>query len=148
MEFENSYLFIKHLGLTYGFDPEKEYVKFCKTLKFRKANPLAQFIDELSVAMGVDPEVLRSPIRKREVVYPRQIIMYILWKENISLTRIGSNLGWRDHSTVINGRDNILDWIEANDKLILRYFKMIEHIWKLDVEHPNKTPIIGERSSL
>ena len=148
MEYENTYLFIKHLGITYGFNPEKEYSMFCKSLKFRSNNPLGKFIDELSMAMGVEPSVIRSGVRKREVVYPRFIIMYILWRENISLTRIGMNLGGRDHSTIIHGRDSVLDWIESRDRLILSYFKMINHIWQLDVEHPDKTTIIGERSSL
>lgn len=147
-EYENSFLFVKHLAAIYQFDPEKEYENFCKTIKFRQNNPLSQFIDKLSCAMGIDPDVLRSATRKRVINYPRQVIMYVLWKEGLPFQRIGSHLGYRDHSTIISGKDNVLGWIKQRDRVILNYFKMIDSIWQLDEEHPNKMPITGEQSSI
>jgi chromosomal replication initiator protein len=51
--------------------------------------------------------------RKKEVVRPRQIIMYILREEfNISFPTIGEKLGGRDHTTVIHSCEKIKKEVE------------------------------------
>src|SRR5204863_2960055 len=46
--------------------------------------------------------------RKKEVVKPRQIIMYMLREEfNVSYPSIGEKLGGRDHTTVIHSCEKI-----------------------------------------
>lgn len=56
--------------------------------------------------------------RKKEVVKPRQIIMYILREEfNISYPSIGEKLGGRDHTTVIHSCDKIKEEIKTNNIL-------------------------------
>ena len=46
--------------------------------------------------------------RRREVVRPRQVIMYILREDfNISYPSIGEKLGGRDHTTVIHSYEKI-----------------------------------------
>jgi chromosomal replication initiator protein len=46
--------------------------------------------------------------RRKEVVRPRQIIMYLLREDfNISFPTIGEKLGGRDHTTVIHSCEKI-----------------------------------------
>ena len=56
--------------------------------------------------------------RKKEVVKPRQIIMYMLREEfGISYPSIGEKLGGRDHTTVIHSCEKIKHEIKNNTAL-------------------------------
>lgn len=51
---------------------------------------------------------LTGPRRKKELVTPRQIAMYLLYEEcKIPYERIGELLGGRDHTTIMHGVDKI-----------------------------------------
>lgn len=63
--------------------------------------------------------------RKKEVVKPRQIIMYMLREEfSVSYPSIGEKLGGRDHTTVIHSCEKIKEEIKSNTSLE----QEIEHI--------------------
>jgi chromosomal replication initiator protein len=63
--------------------------------------------------------------RKKEVVKPRQIIMYILREEfSVSYPSIGEKLGGRDHTTVIHSCEKIKEELKTNNSLE----QEIEHI--------------------
>ncbi len=56
--------------------------------------------------------------RKKEVVKPRQVIMYMLREEfNVSYPSIGEKLGGRDHTTVIHSCEKIKEEIKTNNTL-------------------------------
>ncbi|MEN9561122.1 MAG: hypothetical protein RIQ56_395 [Candidatus Parcubacteria bacterium] len=56
--------------------------------------------------------------RKKEVVKPRQIIMYILREEfNVSYPSIGEKLGGRDHTTVIHSCEKIKEEMKSSNSL-------------------------------
>lgn len=56
--------------------------------------------------------------RRKEVVRPRQLIMYILREDfNISYPSIGEKLGGRDHTTVIHSCEKIKDELKTNTVL-------------------------------
>ena len=56
--------------------------------------------------------------RKKEVVKPRQIIMYILREEfSVSYPSIGEKLGGRDHTTVIHSCEKIKEELKNNPAL-------------------------------
>jgi chromosomal replication initiator protein len=58
---------------------------------------------------------LKSKSRKREVVLPRQIAMYIAKeKTNLPLKSIGFHFGGRDHSTVIHSVEAITEMVKDN----------------------------------
>ena len=66
--------------------------------------------------------------RKKEVVRPRQIIMYILREEfNISYPSIGEKLGGRDHTTVIHSCEKIKEEVKTDHALEME----IEHVRSL-----------------
>ncbi|MGC4105486.1 MAG: chromosomal replication initiator protein DnaA [Thermomicrobiales bacterium] len=56
--------------------------------------------------------------RKREIVLPRQVAMYLLREEtDSSLSEIGAVLGGRDHTTVIHGIEKIENLLESDVNL-------------------------------
>jgi len=67
---------------------------------------------------GVDLEALRGEKRDKAIVAPRQIAMYLMRSEtDVSLMRIGAELGGRDHSTVLYACDKIARETAENDEL-------------------------------
>ena len=67
---------------------------------------------------GVNLDQLRSSKRDKSIVVPRQIAMYLIREEtDISLLRIGAELGGRDHSTVLHACGKITREMNENDEL-------------------------------
>jgi chromosomal replication initiator protein len=67
---------------------------------------------------GVNLDQLRSSKRDRAIVVPRQIAMFLIREEtDISLLRIGAELGGRDHSTVLHACDKIARELGENDEM-------------------------------
>jgi chromosomal replication initiator protein len=68
---------------------------------------------------NVSEEIIYNKTRKKEVVRPRQIIMYILREDlNISFPSIGEKMGGRDHTTVIHSCEKIKEELKTNPILI------------------------------
>ena len=66
----------------------------------------------------IDAEDLLSAKRNRELVWPRQIVMYLLRHEmNLSYPKIGRELNKKDHTTVMHGVEKIEKEIGVNDDL-------------------------------
>ena len=72
---------------------------------------------------GIKKEQLLSKTRKREIALPRQLAMYFA-KEltNATFTRIGEEMGGKDHSTVMYACETIKD-VSKVDKQISKYVK-------------------------
>ncbi len=65
-------------------------------------------VDKVAEFYGIDEESIYEKTRRREVVRPRQVIMYLLREDfNISYPTIGTKLGGRDHTTVIHSCEKI-----------------------------------------
>jgi chromosomal replication initiator protein len=65
-------------------------------------------IDYIAKYYSIDPSVLASQSRSREVVNARNIAMYLIRRmTNIPLTDIGKKFGGRDHSTVLHSLENV-----------------------------------------
>lgn len=61
---------------------------------------------------------LKSTKRNSEIAYPRQIAMYLCSNlTTIGYKRIGSEMGNRDHSTIIHGNKKITSEMEKNETL-------------------------------
>ena len=76
---------------------------------------IAQAVSEY---YGVELEALRGQKRDRAIVMPRQIAMYLMRAEtDVSLLRIGAELGGRDHSTVLHACDKIDRESQENEEL-------------------------------
>jgi chromosomal replication initiator protein len=67
---------------------------------------------------GVEMDALQGQKREKSIVVPRQIAMYLMREEtDVSLLRIGAELGGRDHSTVLHACDKINREIQVNDEM-------------------------------
>ena len=74
----------------------------------KRAVTLDRIAQAVSDYYGVDMDTMRSQKRDRAIVVPRQIAMYLMRAEtDVSLLRIGAELGGRDHSTVLHACDKI-----------------------------------------
>lgn len=77
---------------------------------------------------NIDPEIIYEKTRRREVVRPRQIIMYILREDySISYPTIGMKLGGRDHTTVIHSCEKVKKDI-LNDAILTREIEDIRSL--------------------
>lgn len=76
-----------------------------------------QVVDAVARAFGIPTERLLGRDRSREVALPRQVAMYLLREESISLPQIGEALGGRDHTTVMYAIDKVTGMIEQDDRL-------------------------------
>ncbi len=69
---------------------------------------IKNIVDKIAEFYNIDEESIYEKTRRREVVRPRQIIMYILREDfHISYPTIGTKLGGRDHTTVIHSCEKI-----------------------------------------
>ncbi|MGZ9276490.1 MAG: chromosomal replication initiator protein DnaA [Candidatus Limnocylindrales bacterium] len=67
---------------------------------------------------SVPMDALQGQKRDRAIVMPRQIAMFLMREEtDVSLLRIGAELGGRDHSTVLHACDKITREVAVNDEL-------------------------------
>ena len=75
-------------------------------------------VDKVAEYYGIDEESIYEKARRREVVRPRQVIMYILREDfSISYPTIGTKLGGRDHTTVIHSCEKIKREILVDNEL-------------------------------
>jgi chromosomal replication initiator protein len=67
---------------------------------------------------SVPMDALQGQKRDKAIVVPRQIAMFLMREEtDVSLLRIGAELGGRDHSTVLHACDKINREVAINDEL-------------------------------
>ena len=67
---------------------------------------------------SVPMDALQGQKRDKAIVVPRQIAMFLMREEtDVSLLRIGAELGGRDHSTVLHACDKINREVAVNDEL-------------------------------
>ncbi|MBI2108995.1 MAG: chromosomal replication initiator protein DnaA [Parcubacteria group bacterium] len=68
---------------------------------------------------NVERDHIYKKTRRKEIVKPRQIIMYILREDfNISYPTIGQKMGGRDHTTVIHSCEKIRNNLKENNMLV------------------------------
>ena len=67
---------------------------------------------------GLKAEDLASSKRNKEIVYPRQIAMYLCREmTTVPLSLIGKCMGGRDHTTIIHGIDKVKDALDSDETL-------------------------------
>ncbi len=74
----------------------------------KKAVSVQEVVKTISNFYGVEEISIYEKTRRKEVVRPRQVIMFLLREDfHISFPTIGDKLGGRDHTTVIHSCDKI-----------------------------------------
>ena len=67
---------------------------------------------------GLKVDDLASSKRNKEIVYPRQIAMYLCREmTDIPLSNIGKYLGGRDHTTILHGIEKVKETISTDETL-------------------------------
>ncbi len=84
----------------------------------RRAIDAEQIIHTVSVYYNLPTDDLCGKCRKKEIVRPRQVAMYLLRKEsNMSFPSIGEHFGGRDHTTAMHACEKIEKLLEHDDEL-------------------------------
>jgi chromosomal replication initiator protein len=92
-------------------------------------------LDAVSRYYNIEHKDLIGQGRKKELVWPRQISIYLMRKEiNYSYPTIGAELGGRDHTTAMHGYNKILDEVENKENE--RVIQEIESIRQLLYSKP------------
>lgn len=83
-----------------------------------KSKSPQEVIKIVSDYYNIDEKNIYEKTRRKEIIKPRQVIMYLLRKDfNISYPSIGQKMGGRDHTTVIHSCEKISTAVEKDDVL-------------------------------
>ena len=105
-----------------------------KTLIKNNAKPtkpvsIKDVVKTVITIYNIDERVIYEKTRRKEVVKPRQVLMYILREDfNISYPLIGQKLGGRDHTTVIHSCEKIKVDIKT-DMLLVQEIEQIRALF-------------------
>ncbi len=95
----------------------KDLIK--NNLKPKKNSSIKDVIKVVTEFYGITENEIYEKTRKKEIVWPRQIIMYLLREDfNVSYPTIGEKLGGKDHTTVMHSCEKIKEDIKTNSSLI------------------------------
>lgn len=84
----------------------------------RKSLAVTDVVEKIARYYEIDPSSVYEKTRRKEIVKPRQLIMYILREDfQVSYPAIGQKLGGRDHTTVIHSCEKIKNDLKGNSEL-------------------------------
>lgn len=86
--------------------------------KPKKSVAVKDVVKIISDFYSIEENSIYEKTRKKEIIKPRQVIMYILREDfNISYPSIGEKLGGRDHTTVIHSCEKIKEGLKTDHVL-------------------------------
>ncbi len=86
--------------------------------KPKKTVQIKDIVKIVSEFYNTDEDSIYNKTRKKEVVRPRQVIMYLLREDfGISFPSIGEKLGGRDHTTVIHSYEKVKEEVKSDNVL-------------------------------
>lgn len=95
----------------------RNYIK--NNIKPKKTVAVKDVVKVVSDFYNIKEDSIYEKTRHKEVIRPRQIIMYILREDfNISYPSIGQKMGGRDHTTVIHSCEKIKTDIKVDQSLL------------------------------
>ena len=95
----------------------RNYIK--SNVKPKKSVAVKDVVRIISDFYNIKEESIYEKTRHKEVIKPRQIIMYILREDfSISYPSIGQKLGGRDHTTVIHSCEKVKNDIKEDQSLL------------------------------
>jgi chromosomal replication initiator protein len=102
------------------------------------ARPTTVTLDELVMTVADFYSISRDDLlgrgRNRELVHPRQVVMYLAREElQLTLPQIGESLGGRDHTTVIYGVEKITQYIDSDDTIRREVLSIRERLYNRNV---------------
>lgn len=104
------------VGKALPLDEVKTLIK--NSTRPRKSLAVSDVVEKIARYFDIDPASIYEKTRRKEVVKPRQLIMYILREDfHVSYPAIGQKLGGRDHTTVIHSCEKIKRCLESDSEL-------------------------------
>ncbi|MFT5037182.1 MAG: chromosomal replication initiator protein [Candidatus Azotimanducaceae bacterium] len=104
------------LGRTLALEEVKLIIK--NSTRPRKTLAVSDVVDKVARYFDIDSSSIYEKTRRKEVVKPRQIIMYILREDfQVSYPAIGQKMGGRDHTTVIHSCEKIKNQLKGDSDL-------------------------------
>lgn len=101
------------------------------SIQTQKIVTTSQIIKIVAEFYSLEETDLVARSRKREVVYPRQIAMYLLREDfHGSYPYIGQKLGGRDHTTALHAHEKIQKELKSNGKLVEELRLIREKLYK------------------
>lgn len=89
-----------------------------ETGKLKKQIKPKEVIEAVAEYYHLKSSQLKSPTRLKNIVLPRQVLMYLLRTElGIPLIEVGNLLGGRDHTTIMHGVEKITNLLTNNEDL-------------------------------
>lgn len=86
--------------------------------KPKKTVSIKEIVKVVSEFYNIDEDSIFNKTRRKEVVRPRQVLMYILREDfGISFPSIGEKLGGRDHTTVIHSYEKVKEEVKTDNLL-------------------------------
>ncbi|PIQ69711.1 chromosomal replication initiator protein DnaA [Candidatus Shapirobacteria bacterium CG03_land_8_20_14_0_80_40_19] len=86
-------------------------------LNTKKLKP-KEVLEKVAEYYRLKPSQLKASTRVKEIVLPRQILMYLLRVElNLPLVEVGKIIGGRDHTTIMHGVEKITGLLKENEDL-------------------------------
>ena len=88
-------------------------------IRTKKTIPIKDVVKIVTDFYNIGEDSIYEKTRKKDIVKPRQIIMYILREDySIPYPTIGQKLGGRDHTTVIHSYEKIKNDIKTDSALL------------------------------
>ncbi|MEX0912933.1 MAG: chromosomal replication initiator protein DnaA [Candidatus Paceibacterota bacterium] len=104
------------LGRILSLDEVRTIIK--NSTRPRRSMSVEDVVEKISQYFNIESKSIYEKTRRKEVVKPRQLIMYILREDFlVSYPNIGQKLGGRDHTTVIHSCEKIRNEIKQNSTL-------------------------------
>ena len=100
------------------------------TVRARRSITPTKIIEAVGRHYRVDVRALRGKHRAKDVVLPRQVVMFLMREEtDLSLVDIGRELGGRDHTTVLHGYEKMRAEIDADAELRTQVLAIKEELY-------------------
>lgn len=104
------------LGRSLSLDEVRVLIK--NSTRPRKSLAVSDVVEKIARFYNVEPASIYEKTRRKEVVKPRQLIMFILREDfQVSYPAIGQKLGGRDHTTVIHSCEKIKREVKDDEEL-------------------------------
>jgi chromosomal replication initiator protein len=104
------------VGRALSLDEVKQLIK--NSTRPRKSLAVSDVVEKVARYYDIEPATIYEKTRRKEVVKPRQLIMFILREDfQVSYPAIGQKLGGRDHTTVIHSCEKIRGELQTNEEL-------------------------------
>jgi chromosomal replication initiator protein len=95
----------------------KDLIK--NNLKPKKSSSIKDVVKTIAEFYGITEPEIYEKTRKKSVVKPRQVIMYILREDfDVSYPTIGEKLGGKDHTTVMHSYEKVKEDLKTDSSLI------------------------------